>query len=278
MPRIVQATDAMRLSFANGEHADLLVNDGAVSLGNAEGNSVVLPARDVAPWHARLTVDPRGIVLDVLDPAARTHVNARPVREKALLRCGDVLCLGKVVIALKADQDALIETALPAESPPAPPVHPARVILRGVSGSHFGKTIPVNHRLVVGRGPDCDLAIDETRIAPRHAAIEAVDSAIYLRDIASPDGVAVNGVRVRNAIVYAGDQLAFERSHFIVEAPGMPMRGGETDAAPELDAAGEASAALAAGGPAPAQGAIWWLIGAAALIALALVLLIHRGI
>ena len=263
----------MRLSFGNGEHADFVVDGGTVNLGSADGNRVLLPGRDVAPWHARLTVDPRGIVLEVLDPAARTHVNARPVREKALLRGGDVLCLGKVAITVKADQDELIETALPAQVPAAPPVHPARVILRGVSGSHFGKTVAVNHRLVVGRGADCDLVIDETRIAPRHAMIEVVGDAIYVRDVASPDGMTVNGVRVRNAIVYPGDQLAFERSHFIVEAPGMPLRGERAAAAPV-----SAVHVHAHGEPAtPARGAIWWLISAAALIAIGLVLVIHRG-
>src|SRR5512142_2797852 len=83
----------MRLSFLNGEHADFVVEDGVISLGSAEGNTLVLAGRDIAPWHARITVDRRGIVLEVLDFAARTHVNARPVREKALLRLGDVLVL-----------------------------------------------------------------------------------------------------------------------------------------------------------------------------------------
>ena len=105
----------MRLSFANGEHADVVVDEGAASLGNAEGNTVVLSGRDVAAWHARLTVDERGIVLHVLDPTARTHVNARPVREKALLRCGDMLCLGKVMIEMKGDGEDLIESRVAAE-------------------------------------------------------------------------------------------------------------------------------------------------------------------
>ncbi|GAA0706872.1 FHA domain-containing protein [Dokdonella soli] len=271
----------MRLSFANGEHADFIMDGSAVSLGNADGNTLVLHDRDVAAWHARVTVDPRGIVLEVLDPSARTHVNARPVREKALLRCGDVLCLGKVVVNLKADSDDLIETDLPPEAPATPPpAQPARVILRGVSGSHFGKTIAVNPRLVIGRDPACGLVIDDARIAARHVAIENVGDAIYLRDIAAPNGSSVNGVQIDSAIVYPGDQLAFERSHFIIEAPGLPLRGEDRAAADQLNigpADVERSADAAAESP-QAQGAIWWLIGAAALIALGLVLLIHRGI
>jgi pSer/pThr/pTyr-binding forkhead associated (FHA) protein len=269
----------MRLSFANGEHADFVLADGVASLGKADGNQLVLSGKDVAPRHARLTVDPRGIVLDVLDPVARTHVNARPVREKALLRAGDVLCLGTVAIVLKMDSDDLVETTLPAASPmAAASPSPSRVILRGVSGSHFGKTIAINPRLVIGSGSDCGLVIDGPGIAPLHAVIESVGDAIYLRDVATPNGCAVNGVRVRNAIVYPGDQLAFERNHFVVEAPGLPLRGEGARQAQSADNAGDAIPRSEMPESPRAQHAIWWLIGAAAVIALGLFLLIHRGI
>lgn len=271
----------MRLSFANGEHADFVLDAGVASLGQADGNTLVVIGKDVAARHARLSVDARGIVLEVMDPAARTHLNARPVREKALLRCGDVLCLGTVTIMVKMDRDELIETKLPPESATAATSSsPARVILRGVSGSHYGKTIEVNSRLTVGSGADCGLVIRETQIAPRHALVENVGDAIYLRNMSASNGSSVNGVRVRNAIIHPGDQLAFEHSYFVVEAPGLPLRG-EVRASETL--AGTDSFDVAHGAellsePAPNEHAIWWLIGAAALIALGFVFLIHRGI
>ncbi|HEY0179951.1 MAG TPA: FHA domain-containing protein [Dokdonella sp.] len=267
----------MRFSFANGEHADVVVDGGAVSLGNAEGNTLVLPGKDVAPWHARVTVDTRGAVLEVLDPSARTHVNARPVREKALLRSGDILCLGTITIALKEDRDELIDTSVPDESPaPSTPAYPSKVILRGVSGSHFGKIVAVNRRLVVGSDRGCGLVIDDPRVAPRHATIEHVDDAIYLRDAVG--GARVNGVRVASAILHPGDQIAFERSHFVVEAPGLPLRGASAGRnAPPITETLDAVRDEHDDAGAASQHAIWWLIGAAALIALVLFLIIHRG-
>ena len=271
----------MRLSFANGEHADIVVGAGTTSLGTAEGNTLVLSNRDVAPWHARVTVDVRGGVLEVLDPAARTHVNARPVREKALLRCGDVVCLGKVMITVKLDRDDLIETRPPAASSTLPPAaQPPRVVLRGVSGSHFGKTIAVNPRIVIGRDPGCDLVVDETSLAARQATLENIGEAIYLRDLAATDAISVGGVQAHDAVVHAGDQLVFGRSHFIVEAPSLPVRGedmlrsGYAMSASHIADPGDGEAA-----PSPhARSAVWWLIGVAALIALGLALLFQHGV
>lgn len=272
----------MRLSFASGERADFSMDGGVVNLGSAGGNGVVLAGKDVAPWHARLSLDARGIVLEVMDPAARTHVNGRPVREKALLRCGDTLCLGSTLIVLRADPDVMA----PVVPPPAKsavaaaaPAQPARVVLRGVTGRHFGRAIAVHQSLVVGTAAGCDLVLDEARVAPRHALIELDGDRLWLRNLDSADGTLVNGVRVRDGAIHAGDQLAFEHSHFVVEAPGLPTRGEMAQADGDATmGAGEGEDAASAREQSSTHLGTWWLIGAAALIALGLVLLIHRGI
>jgi pSer/pThr/pTyr-binding forkhead associated (FHA) protein len=268
----------MRLSFANGEHADYVLDGGTIELGNADGNTLVLHGAGVAPRHARVTVDARGTVLEVLDPAARTHVNARPVREKALLRTGDLLCLGRIAITLKPDHDDVIVTTVPAD-PPGETAAPGsgRVVLRGVSGAHFGKTIAVDGRLVVGRAASCGLVIDDAQAGQQHAAIENGGDAIWLRDLGSPAGTAVNGVRVRDAVIHPGDQLAFERCLFVVEAPGLPLRG--QAAAADAHAITEPFDAIAHAGSGRNGGhrGMWWLVGVAALLAVCLGLLFHRG-
>jgi pSer/pThr/pTyr-binding forkhead associated (FHA) protein len=270
----------MRLSFLNGEHADFVVGNGVVSLGQAEGNTLMLAGRDIAPWHARLNVDARGIVLEVLDFAARTHVNARPVRENALLRLGDVLVLGVVAMMLKPDRDDAIETTLPPEpieSSDASDFAPARVVLRGVAGSHFGRAIALRQRLVVGRAADCDIVVDDAQIAPHHASIESIGEAIGLRDMGSGAGVLVNGLRVSTAVLHGGDQLAFGRDHFVVEAPGMPLRGEPASDAAAADADRGSPILADPAASVDARGSIWWLIGAAALIALGLMWMLLRG-
>lgn len=261
----------MRLSFVNGGHGDLVVTSGGVNLGSADGNDVVLDGKDVSPWHARIVVDARGIVLQVLDPAAQTHVNARPVREKALLRRGDVLHLGHTSVAVKADDDVLL-TALPA-SAARDSANGARVVLRGLSGANAGRAISVGARAVVGSDRDADIVVDDTRLAPHHAAVEIIGGGIWLRGGGDRSRSHVNGVETRDARLFPGDQVAFARHHFIVEAPGFGQRI-------EADPAGDEAAAA----PAPAQAAdgdpgsgVWWLIGVAALIAAGLYLLIHRG-
>ncbi|ANB17723.1 FHA domain-containing protein [Dokdonella koreensis] len=267
----------MRLSFPNGEHRDVVVTAGAVTLGSAQGNTIVIAADGVLAWHARVTADARGLVLDVLDGAARTHVNARPVREKALLRLGDTVCLDRVAFLVKPDRDTDVDADLTAldDADASGPV--ARVALRGISGSWFGKSIAINPRLVIGSAPGNDLVIDEAGVEPLHATILLSGQRIVLRS-QEPAGAQVNGVPVAAAVLQSGDQVVFGRNRFLVEAPGLPAvdQLSRTPLVPQpvidgsrLDASDGDTEATRSG--------LWWLIGGGALIGLALALLLLLG-
>jgi hypothetical protein len=84
-------------------------------------------------------------------------------------------------------------------------------------------------------------------------------------------------LRLTTAVLHTGDQIAFGRDHFLIEAPGMPLRGeiASTEAdSRELEAESADVVNVHAG---DGRGSIWWLIGAAALIALGLVWILLRG-
>lgn len=276
----------MRISFPNKEQDDTLVGAGETRIGAAADNSIVVGGAGVAPHHLRLKLGERGIELAVLDAQARTHVNTRPVRERAMLRLGDMVSLGSVQFVLKPDRDEDIRSDIPAAASAVPAEttrpYPPRVLLRGLSGMYFGKIVPVRGKLVVGSSGQADLSLDEPGIAARHASVEFADETIVLRDLDAAN-TFVNGVETRNAVLYAGDQLCFGRDRFLVEAPGLPQRscngaapspqGRPFDITQTMKAlspsAGEASADAASrdAGNGAGKNDIWWLIAAAALIA-----------
>ena len=295
----------VRLSFPKGEHRDVIVQSGEVTLGSAPDNNVVLATDGMLPRHATIVIDQRGYTLMVGSPDAGAHVNARPVREKALLRLGDVVSLRSVNIVLKPDADEFIRKPSRARTDSAPVAAPAatssppRAVLRGVSGAYFGRTVPIRGRIVIGRTSDCELVLDEPEIAGHHAAIEVYQGEIALRDLGSANGTTINGVQVRDAALHSGDQIAFDRNRFLLEAPGMPLRRNQitpastaqpspaNDPRPPVEVTQTLRAIKVEekpAAPAPAEPAApqvsqqgawspWWLIVAGALIAVAIALL-----
>ena len=274
----------MRLSFSNGEHAEVLVDAGVTGIGSAQDNEIRLESGDVRPWHARLVIDKRGAILEVLDPQARTHVNARPIVEKALLRLGDVVSFDSVAVTLKPDSDNWIDTRVPPEAAVGTAGEVSRAVLRGVSGTHYGKTISIGERLVIGNGSR-GLDLDEPQMSERHASIDTTAEAIYFRDSGPARGTEINGVRVKTAVLHPGDQINFGRNRFVLEAPGYPMRGQSMPTpANQAPAITQTFDAIQINDPAPMApivedggSAIWWLIAAAALIGLGIAGLIWFG-
>lgn len=227
----------MRLSFPNGEHAEVTLAEGELSIGSAAGCQVMLAQPDIAARHASLRIEPqRGILLHVLDPNAQVHINGRPVREVGLLRLGDVLSLGRVQALLKPDRDAHIEVQVPDDTRPwsdaAQRTAASRVVLRGVGGAFYGRSFSLQDTLLVGSGADAAIRIDDAGMPARAATFEVHGDKVVLRDLGSPDGAVVNGVAVKNAILHPGDQIAFDAHRFVLEAPGLPPRGNEVPSAP----------------------------------------------
>jgi pSer/pThr/pTyr-binding forkhead associated (FHA) protein len=296
----------MRLHFPHGEQTDVLLREGETSLGAAASNAVVLKGEGLQPIHASLLHDRRGLTLIVREGAQATHVNARPVREKAILRVGDMVSLGHVLVAIKPDSDQYVTSRVPPKTSQDDAMSeqnnetryrmaPPKAVLRGVSGTYFGKVIPVSGRLTIGRGNDCDLVLDEPEMSRRHAMVEATPAGIWLRDLGSANGTYVNGVQVRDAVLFTGDQLAFDRNRFLIEAPGTPTRpqgldvqeigGGkpqvevtQTLQAIRLDAPqNEPPMAAATEAQVAKQGSPWLLVLVGALIAIGVAALLSFG-
>jgi hypothetical protein len=233
----------MRLTFPNGEHPDV-IEPARVTLGSGSDSRVRLAS--LADRHAVLANDRRGLWLVIESSEATAHVNARPVSRLALVRPGDLISLGRVQLLLRSEADPRepqlppSSAALTRDTTRSSPMCSERFLLRGVSGAHYGQSFPLADPVVVGRGDSADLRIDEPALSDRHARIELHGDRVVLRDLASGhgEGTMLNGARVRNALLAAGDQLAWEQNRYVLEAPGLsaPVQRHDTTPLPGLAA------------------------------------------
>ncbi|MCB9844606.1 MAG: Flp pilus assembly complex ATPase component TadA [Phycisphaeraceae bacterium] len=154
----------------------------------------------------------------------------------------------------------------------------AKLRLRPVHGR--GKpTDLVGEQVTIGRHPDNTICLHDEKVSRFHCVIEPMPNDSFLaRDLDSRNGIRINGVKVPQGLIRAGDVLRVGRSEFLVEAPGAPAPGdhatpvaGEpewsrefrrilkelppTDAPLEdisiIDADGQSSSVLQSAGPGP---------------------------
>jgi hypothetical protein len=84
-------------------------------------------------------------------------------------------------------------------------------------------------RLTVGRAPECDISLADTKISRRHAEFDASGPAPRVTDLGSRNGILVNGRKVGAAdlapgdVVTAGDaRIRFEERAADTQAPAAP--------------------------------------------------------
>lgn len=85
------------------------------------------------------------------------------------------------------------------------------IALRGAEFHELG-----DNRLLVGRGPDCDVVINDPETSRRHARIVRRAGEIWVADAGSANGTTANGSRVGRQPhrVNAGDHLVFGRAAY----------------------------------------------------------------
>lgn len=251
------AAPGLRIGFVDAQRADVPMAGASLRIGAATTCDIVLASADAAPEHATLHHDRRGLILEVAPQAAHVYVNARPVRERALLRAGDVLSIGasKLILKRPLRED---DRQRRAGKPQLLPV--SLVGLRAVAGPMTGKRLAIDDELMLDglALPGC---VGCVRLRRSAGAVEF--------DVVGPlddQPPRFNGIVVQRGSLHVGDQMAWRNCRFVVEAPGMALTEDRVHFVPREEALPEQTA-----GP---SSEVWWLIVTASVLALGIALLL----
>lgn len=212
---------SVSLSVAGSQAEPAMIRSaGELRLGSADECDIRLDGPGIAPVHARITLDDDGAMLRMHSEGLSVQLNERLVESLAFLHDGDLIAIGghRLEVGVHGERaDARGPESAEARATRVRRVAP-RYVLRGVTGSQFGRLIPIYGRLVIGRGSDCDLVLDEPGLSRRHAVLEAMPDGLFLRDMGSANGSFVNGTRVRDTALRHGDQIVLDSIRFLVQA------------------------------------------------------------
>jgi hypothetical protein len=245
----------MRIEFPNSAREDFHWDAPALRIGSAPDNDLILAPHQAGPHHLRIQLDRRGWVLQVLPKGGRIYVNARPVREKALLRPGDILSVGDCRMLLRADDEPAhaLPAAMPAEGR-------CTVALRAVAGPLSGRVLPLQDRLELGPPGRMPLELPQGEAASLSVGWREGQLLLETGQRSARYPLRVNGVPVEQATLRPGDQIGLGMHRFVVDAPGLEPE-------PEIAPPPSAQAHLPEEDAGP-RGEVWWLIATAAVLAL----------
>jgi len=134
------------------------------------------------------------------------------------------------------------------------------LVLFKKNGSH--KIFPLPSDVtVIGRRSNCDLYIPATSVSRKHCQLNRHQGALKVRDLSSRNGTYLNGKRVDEAEIKAGDSIKVGPLTFVLQIDGQPkninmpgpatgkqlekkastdnLKSEDSDIFPELDEPGE---------------------------------------
>src|SRR5436190_19551533 len=182
------------------------------SVGRDISNTIRLTERNISRKHAM--VKRNGVAWNVQDLGSYNgcFVNGVRVSGEHPLRHGDLLQLGDYRLELVDDTIAAPDPESKASTIPGRTSQtirdlPTRLVM--VSGPNVGASFPLlESKIVIGRGEDCDLPINDTSVSRIHAELYAIEGGKYeIVDRDSSNGVRVNGVELKRALLDVGDVI-----------------------------------------------------------------------
>jgi pSer/pThr/pTyr-binding forkhead associated (FHA) protein len=224
-------------------------------------------AAGIAPEHCEIHRDGTGASVHVRNAANSVALNGKPVTETVGFKSGDILVFGKIGSRVVTVEKP---TTLPPVSRPPAASEPddgrtrvrqamPKFILRGVSGSTFGKNFALQGTMTIGRQPDCDICIPSDEVSRRHAKLQVMPDGIAVEDIGSANGTFIADKRVHTGMLKPGDELRLDTVRFLLVAPHLEsarVAATTTTAAATVSASGSSSMK-------------WLIIGVIAIAAIA---------
>ena len=149
-------------------------------LGSDESNDASVAGEGVLPFHARIYQADGGCLFIAAVENSALAVNGAPADKPLMLADGDWVLLGATPFQIKFKSDRFLETPTPVSDEQS-----ERFDLSGKSS------------LMIGRLPQCDIAIPSPLVSRQHARLVREVTGWYIEDCGSTNGTFVNAVRVQ---------------------------------------------------------------------------------
>ena len=242
-------------------------------VGRDAGNTIRLTERNISRKHATLKKNGGG-GWHLVDNTSYNgcYINGARVAGEAKLATADLIQVGDYRIFITSDApevEAAPDTTGTPETVPAislGPEKPNRIVQ--LAGPEPGKEFPLAPEVsTIGRAEDCTVSINHPSVSRVHAEVRALGAGRYeVLDRGSSNGVRVNGIDLRRALLEGGDLIELGDVKLRFLERGQPTRAGNEIS--QQIAAVTSQPAASARPPSPAAAGKRWAIVATGAVAI----------
>jgi pSer/pThr/pTyr-binding forkhead associated (FHA) protein len=198
----------LKLHFKDSRQAPIWLVEERFTLGQDKRNNLVLDDSGISAFHAEIRQDNGLYYISDCDSELGTFVNDERIVSRYQLRSDDRLRLGEVELLLTD----------PGKARPRAEAG-QRWFLQVIQGEHEGKKFHVSGSMTFGRSVKCELCFSDAQLSRRHCEFFLRDEVLEVKDLASANGVQVNGEKTAAAVLKPGDQVRMGSVVLLVIGP-----------------------------------------------------------
>lgn len=206
-----------------------LVRD-EITIGRKEGNTIRLTERNISRKHAKLKRANGAFVIEDLSSYNGVKVNGKKISAEIALKPGDQVLIGDYQLALQLEGESgaatIPEQTAPSGAPvqadavtamisaPAPGMGPpARLVMMSppAPGAEYALS---RDRMRIGRAEDLEIWVNHRSISREHAEVVNEGGRLFIKDLASANGLRVNGSDTRQHELRPGDVIELGQVRF----------------------------------------------------------------
>ncbi|QKE63933.1 FHA domain-containing protein [Aquipseudomonas campi] len=208
----------LKLHFKDSRQAPVWLVEERFTLGQDRRNNLVLGDAGIAAFHAEIRQENGLYFISDCDSESGTFVNEERIASRYQLRADDCLRLGEVELQLTD----------PAKAKPRNEAS-QRWFLQVLKGEHEGKKYHVNGSMTFGRSVKCELCFSDAELSRRHCEFFLKDDVLEVKDLASANGLFVNGAKANTAVLQPGDQVRMGSVLLLVIGPKVEVQQAEDE-------------------------------------------------
>jgi pSer/pThr/pTyr-binding forkhead associated (FHA) protein len=229
----------LKLQFKDNASRSLWLAGEKLTLGSDADNDIMLSGLGIEAFHASINIQESGVKL--LSESGSCSVNDIPVDDVHSLSPGDELRIGqqRMLILTAQQADQIKKAANKEEAKSAANPSEAGWSLQAQHSKLKDTPYIIAKKSILGRSKDCDIAVPYKLLSRHHVEFTVRDGQLYLRDLGSSNGSFINGNRVAEARLQAGDKIRLAKLVFEVRGPIAEAEFNKTMLRPAVDISAE---------------------------------------
>ncbi|MBC9249960.1 FHA domain-containing protein [Pseudomonas alcaligenes] len=208
----------LKLHFKDSRQAPIWLVEERFTIGQDRRNQLALSDEGIAAFHAEIRQESGLYYISDCDSESGTFVNDERISARYQLRSEDRVRLGEVELLLVD----------PARSKPKAEAT-QRWFLQVIKGEHEGKKFHVSGSMTFGRSVKCELCFSDAELSRRHCEFFLKGDVLEVKDLASANGVLVNGEKTSAAVLQPGDQVRMGSVTLLVIGPKVEVQQAEDE-------------------------------------------------